>query len=80
MTFFSSCKTTKVEIQYVEVMPDIDWPEFPKLPDYELKNGKVTTDEDYFRKLLVFREIYKSERDKYNEKKRKLEEKENELQ
>lgn len=42
------------------------------------KNGKVTTDEDYFRKLLIFREIYKSERDKYNEKKMKLEENENE--
>ena len=38
------------------------------------KNGKGTTDEDYFRKLLIFREIYKSERDKYNEKKMKLEE------
>lgn len=80
MTFFNSCKTTKVEIQYVEVMPEINWPEFPKLPEYEKKNGKVTTDEDYFRKLLIFREIYKSERDKYNEKKMKLEEKENELQ
>lgn len=40
--------------------------------------GKVTTDEDYFRKLLIFREIYKSEIDKYNEKKMKLEENENE--
>lgn len=59
-------------------MPDINWPEFPKLPDYDVKNGKVTTDEDYFRKLLTFREIYKSERDKYNEKKMKLEENENE--
>ena len=59
-------------------MPDINWPEFPKLPDYEVKNGKVTTDEDYFRKLFTFREIYKSEKDKYNEKKIKLEEKENE--
>lgn len=55
-------------------MPEINWPEFPKLPDYEVKNGKVTTDEDYFRKLLTFREIYKSERGKYNEKKMKLEE------
>ena len=76
MTCLLSCKTTKVEIQYV--VPDINWPEFPKIPDYEVKNGKVTTDEEYFRKLLIFREIYKSERDKYNEKKMKLEENENE--
>lgn len=55
-------------------MPDIEWPEFPKLPDYEVKNGKVTTDEEYFRRLLVFREMYKTERNKYNEKKAMLEE------
>lgn len=55
-------------------MPDIEWPEFPKMPDYEVKNGKVTTDEEYFRRLLVFREMYKTERNKYNEKKAKLEE------
>ena len=55
-------------------MPDIEWPEFPQLPDYEVKNGKVTTDEEYFRHLLVFREMYKNERNKYNEKKAKLEE------
>lgn len=72
--FFTSCKTTRtVETQYI--IPEINWPEFPKLPDYEVKNGKVITDEDYFRELLTFREIYKSERDKYNEKKMKLEEK-----
>ena len=66
-----SCKTTKVETRYV--MPEIDWPEFPKLPDYEAKNGKVTTDEEFFRRLLVFKELYKNERNKYNEKKEKLE-------
>lgn len=54
-------------------MPDVYWPDFPKLPDYEAGNGKVTTDEEFFRQLLIFREIYKSERDKYNEKKMKLE-------
>lgn len=59
-------------------MPEIYWPDFPKLPDYEVKNKKVTTDEEFFRQLLIFREIYKSERDKYNEKKMKLEENENE--
>jgi len=52
---------------------EVDFPDFPKLPDYEVKNGKVTTDEEYFRQLLIFRELYKSERNKYNEKKEKLE-------
>lgn len=59
-------------------MPDVYWPDFPKLPEFERKNGKVTTDEEFFRQLLIFREIYKSERDKYNEKKMKLEENGNE--
>ena len=59
-------------------MPEIDWPEFPKLPEYERENGKVTTDEEFFRRLLIFRELYKNERNKYNEKKMKLEENKNE--
>jgi hypothetical protein len=70
--FFSSCKTTK-EIKVVYKVVEVDFPDFPKLPDYEVKNGKVTTDEEYFRQLLIFRELYKSERNKYNEKKEKLE-------
>lgn len=70
--FFISCKTTK-EIVIEYQIPEIDWPEFPNLPEYEKYNGKVTTDEEYFRKLLIFRELYKNERDKYNEKKMKLE-------
>ena len=78
MMFFNSCKTVK-EIEVVYHVPEIDWPEFPKLPEYERKDGKVTTDEEFFRQLLIFRETYKSERDKYNEKKEKLEERKNEL-
>lgn len=61
-------------------MPEIDWPQFPKLPDYEItKDGVLVKDENYFRQLLIFKESYKSERDKYNEKKEKLEENKNEL-
>jgi len=69
-----SCKTTKeIEIRYY--VPEIDWPEFPKLPEYEIKvDGILVKDENYFRRLLTFKELYKSERDKYNEKKEKLEE------
>lgn len=57
----------------------MDFPKFPELGEYEkTEGGKIVTDEDYFRKLLIFKKIYESERDKYNEKKMKLEENENE--
>ena len=59
-------------------IPEIDWPEFPELDEYEASDGKVTTDEDYFRRLLVFREMYFNEQNKYKEKKEKLEENKNE--
>lgn len=73
MTSLLSCKTTEVEIRYV--VPDIDPPEFPKLPDYEItENGILVKDENYFRQLLIFKESYKSEINKYNEIKMKLEE------
>jgi len=78
MMFLVSCKTTK-EIQIKYYVPEIDFPEFPKLPDYEIiENGILIKDENYFRRLLIFKELYISEIDKYNEKKMKLEEKENE--
>ena len=78
MMFLVSCKTTK-EIQIKYYVPEIDFPEFPKLPDYEVtENGILIKDENYFRELLSFKESYKSEIDKYNEKKMKLEESENE--
>lgn len=76
MMFFLSCKTTK-EIQIKYYIPEVDWPEFPKLPDYEItENGILVKDENYFRRLLTFKELYKSEINKYNEKKEKLEESE----
>jgi len=63
--FFLSCSTTKeVIIEYQ--IPEIDWPEFPKLPDYEItENGILVKDENYFRKLLIFKTKYKSTEDEY---------------
>ena len=55
-------------------MPEINWPELPELGEYETKDGKVTTDEDYFRKLLIFRTMYFDEQSKYEEKRKLLEE------
>ena len=70
-----SCKTTKVVEKTIYKYPDISWPEFPELGECEKTgNGKITTDEDYFRKLLVFRTLYFDERDKYEEKKQLIEE------
>lgn len=60
-------------------MPEINWADFPELGEYETKDGKVTTDEEYFRKLLIFRTLYLSEKDKYEEKRKLLEEIQNEL-
>lgn len=65
-----SCKTTTVIEKTIYKYPEIDWPEFPELGEYEkTKNGKIAVDEDYIRKLLVFRTIYFDEKDKYEEKK-----------
>lgn len=55
--------------------PDINWPEFPEVGEYEKTNNrKIAIDEDYFRRLLVFRTFYFDERDKYEEKKKLIEE------
>ena len=59
-------------------VPEIDFPEFPILGEYERQNGKVTTDENFFRQLLIFRETYENAVEKYNEKKNRLEDNENE--
>lgn len=74
-----SCRTTRTVEKIIYYIPQVDWPEFPELGEYEkIEDGRIATDEDYFRKLLIFKKIYESERDKYNEKKMKLEENENE--
>jgi len=70
-----SCKTTTVIEKTIYKCPDINWPEFPEVDEYEkTNNGKIAVDEDYFRRLLVFRTFYFDERDKYEEKKQLIEE------
>ena len=70
-----SCKTTTVIEKTIYKCPDISWPEFPEVGEYEkTNNGKIAVDEDYFRKLLVFRTFYFDEKDKYEEKKQLIEE------
>ena len=70
-----SCKTTTVIEKTIYKCPDINWPEFPEVGEYEkTNNGKIAIDEDYFRRLLVFRTFYFDEKDKYEEKKQLIEE------
>lgn len=70
-----SCKTTTVIEKTIYKCPDINWPEFPEVGEYEkTNNGKIAVNEDYFRRLLVFRTFYFDERDKYEEKKQLIEE------
>ena len=70
-----SCKTTTVIEKTIYKCPDISWPEFPEVDEYEkTNNGKIAVDEDYFRRLLVFRTFYFDERDKYEENKQLIEE------
>lgn len=58
-------------------VPEISWPEFPELGEYEKTgNGKIATDEDYFRKLLTFRTLYFDEIEKYEEKRKFIEDEE----
>lgn len=66
MIFFPSCNTTKVVEKNIYYVPEINFPEFPKLPDYEIKeDGVLIKDESYFSKLLIFRTLYVSEMTKY---------------
>lgn len=70
-----SCKTTTVIEKTIYKCPDISWPEFPEVGEYEkTNNGKIAVDENYFRRLIVFRTFYFDERDKYEEKKQLIEE------
>lgn len=75
MMFFLSCKTTTIIERTTYKVPKISWPEFPELGEYEkTKDGKIIIDEDYFRQLLTFRTIYFDEIEKYEEKKKLIEE------
>lgn len=70
-----SCRTTTVVEKTIYKIPKISWPEFPELDEYEKTgNGKIAIDENYFRRLLVFKTFYFDERDKYEEKKKLIEE------
>ncbi|WP_405291968.1 hypothetical protein [Methanobrevibacter sp.] len=76
----SSCRSNKVIEKTIVYIPEIDWPELPKLPDYEITaDGILIKDENYFRQLLVFKTEYQTEQNKYNEKLEKIGGKENEL-
>lgn len=80
--FLVSCKTTKVIEKEVYYIPEIDFPEFPKLGDYEKTgDGKIIVDENYFRQLLIFKTQYREMISEYNDKKEVYEngDKENEL-
>lgn len=82
MMFLVSCKTTKVIEKEVYYIPEIGFPEFPKLGDYEkTSDGKIIVDENYFRQLLIFKTQYREMISEYNDKKEVYEngDKENEL-
>lgn len=49
-------------------VPEVDFPTFPVLGEYIKVNGKIATEEDFFRELLIFRETYKNAVEKYCEK------------
>lgn len=58
--------TVEKTIYYISI---VDFPKFPELGEYEiLADGRIATDEDYFRKLLTFRTLYFDALEKYNEK------------
>jgi len=78
--FLSSCRSNNVIEKTIVYIPEVDWPELPKLPDYEItENGILVKDENYFRQMLIFKTEYQTEIDKYNEKLEKIGGKENEL-
>lgn len=56
MTCFISCRTIQTKVEYK--VPEIVFPDFPVMGEYELKEGKVITDEEFFRKLLAFKMMY----------------------
>ena len=68
-----SCRTTKIVEKEVYVT-EIIFPDFPKLPEYEItEKGILIKDENYFRDLLKFKTEYKDMIEQYNEKKEELE-------
>lgn len=44
----------------------MEFPIFPKLPEYEYTaDGKIAIEDEFFRELLIFRTLYNSEVNKY---------------
>lgn len=71
--FLISCRTIKVIEKEIYYVPEISFPTFPKLPDYEIiEEGIIIKDENYFRELLKFKAEYKDMIEQYNEKKEEL--------
>lgn len=74
--FFSSCRSNKIVEKRIYYIPEIDFPDPPKLPEYEiLEDGRIATEEEFFRRYLSFKTLYSDTILKYNEKKNKLEDK-----
>lgn len=71
--FFLSCRTTRTIKEETIYIPEIEWPQFPLLGDYEkTKDGRVIVDENYFVNLLIFRTSYYDVISEYNDKKKLL--------
>lgn len=66
-----SCKSNDVVEKTIYYVPELEFPDFPKVSDYEIiEDGqKVIVDEIYFRKLLIFRIEYNSLISEYEDKK-----------
>lgn len=77
MMFYISCNSSKIVEKTIHYVPDVDFPEVPKLGDYEiLKDGRIATDESFFRNFLSFRALYSDALLKYEDKKKLYEKKE----
>lgn len=71
-----SCISCRTRVEYIDkpvyYVPDVVFPEFPLVGDYEIgeEGRKVTVDSGYFRSLLIFRTEYISALDEYFELKK----------
>lgn len=77
MMSFVSCQTTKQKEVEVEVyVPEIEFPEFPFIGNYEITENGILVEESYFRELLIFKISYEECLSEYEEKKQTLQEQE----
>ncbi len=58
-----SCTTTKKEFEIRYVVPEIDWPEFPRLEegedDVDFEKNTVTVSLEWYVEIAEFKEEYK---------------------